>query len=470
MTAPKATTSVSAMSRVTTDRGKAPVQLVVPTVTQERVEPASEPQVTSPEQSNTSASNQEDEYVDPVQLVKNLIAAFDEGELTEVEIARKAPESYGHHVLVEVYATAQNIDALDTWMGTQAGIPTRYKSAESGSPHIYAYVKVSLLGTLSGRSDVDEVRVVEYWSERHTTPEGVTGQGGKPTPPRLPPTGDYPYPKLRGRIANAVVRYYMGDLTATEAAALNDYHRGESVAISILFMDESRMPEVTKWLVARKVPESTLDIHLGSIFGYVPISIIGELSRQPGILEITSARSSGYRSGGPEGAIPPPATATKPPKATENQSYRPAPARQNQQAPAPTPTPTPHPTITSQGVAVHGADDWHASHDGSGVKIGIIDTGFKEYKIIEAYVGELPAEADVTVRCYESGTNFVPTSDLDDCDDGDTHGTGVVETLYDMVDGATYYLSNAARLSNSTRAATRLKEDVKRSGPAFWPT
>lgn len=90
----------------------------------------------------------------------------------------------------------------------------------------------------------------------------------------------------------------------------------------------------------------------------------------------------------------------------------------------------------SPGVALHGATAWHeAGYDGSGVRVGVIDSGFAG---LGALVGsELPAT--IVARCYTTIGQF--TSNLADCaNGGETHGTAVAETIADMAPGSTIYI------------------------------
>ena len=93
----------------------------------------------------------------------------------------------------------------------------------------------------------------------------------------------------------------------------------------------------------------------------------------------------------------------------------------------------PRQAATSPAEA-HGAHAWHAAGlKGAGVKVGIIDVGFKG---ISTLLGtELPAT--VEARCYRTSTDS-PVS-LADCDNGD-HGTIVAEALSDIAPEATLYL------------------------------
>jgi len=108
--------------------------------------------------------------------------------------------------------------------------------------------------------------------------------------------------------------------------------------------------------------------------------------------------------------------------------------------------------ITSQGVAVHGAANWHAAgYTGEGVKVGIV--GHYGFEGISSLVGtELPS--NITARCYnDAGSAF--TSNLADCDHGGrnrTYTTRMVETIYDVAPHATLYIANASTTSSFSPA------------------
>jgi uncharacterized repeat protein (TIGR02543 family) len=90
----------------------------------------------------------------------------------------------------------------------------------------------------------------------------------------------------------------------------------------------------------------------------------------------------------------------------------------------------PLPAITSQGVPLINANDWQgASYNGSGVRIGVLDIGFKNFTLRQAE-GDLPT--DLT-------TWWAPSLG----GEGDNaHGTACAEIIYDIAPAATYYLAN----------------------------
>ena len=95
--------------------------------------------------------------------------------------------------------------------------------------------------------------------------------------------------------------------------------------------------------------------------------------------------------------------------------------------------------IPGDGPAVHGSIPWNlAGQTGERVKIGIIDVGFEG---ISALLGsEVPEE--VTVRCYIDDGVF--TANIEDCENGEGHGSATAETVIDIAPEATIYLANPA--------------------------
>ena len=91
----------------------------------------------------------------------------------------------------------------------------------------------------------------------------------------------------------------------------------------------------------------------------------------------------------------------------------------------------------SPAVALHGSNTWQAAGiTGSGIKVGIIDGGFS------GLAARLGTDLPVTVQahCYTSVGSF--TTDLAGCDNGETHGTAVAETVFDMAPGVELYIAS----------------------------
>ncbi|MCX8102926.1 MAG: S8 family serine peptidase [Candidatus Bipolaricaulota bacterium] len=86
----------------------------------------------------------------------------------------------------------------------------------------------------------------------------------------------------------------------------------------------------------------------------------------------------------------------------------------------------------SEGVRVIGANFWHeAGIKGQGVKVAIIDAGFRGYQRLLG--SELPPAERVIVRSFNRD---------EDIEADERHGTAVAEIVYDFAPEATFYLVN----------------------------
>ena len=117
----------------------------------------------------------------------------------------------------------------------------------------------------------------------------------------------------------------------------------------------------------------------------------------------------------------------------------------------------------NQGIAPHGADFWHdPGWKGSGVKVGILDSGFHGYSRADTN-GWVPTPD--AVRCFtRSDTNATEyVSTVSECETesiftsgfltfNDNHGTATTELTYDIAPEATYYLARIERGSQAVAA------------------
>ena len=97
--------------------------------------------------------------------------------------------------------------------------------------------------------------------------------------------------------------------------------------------------------------------------------------------------------------------------------------------------------VTSQGVAAHGADNWHAAgYTGEGVKIGVI--AHHGFKGLSSLMGT-EAPSNITARCYTASNTFTTT--IADCETGDRYyyTTRMIETIYDVAPHATLYIAHS---------------------------
>ncbi len=203
-------------------------------------------------------------------------------------------------------------------------------------------------------------------------------------------------------LSQLVERVEQGISNANDAAADAPISRGESVAVT--FYTQGDATVLADFLRANGGDPRNIDE--SSVEAYVPISLLVRASEYPGVVRVDT--------------IVPPQSADVAPFSLDSRA---APSKGN---------------VTSQGVALHGADAWHAAgYTGAGVKVGIIDGGFAGFSALMG--SELPA--NVIARCYTAIRVF--SSNRADCEVGNNnHGTVVAETLLDIAPDVTLYISN----------------------------
>ena len=219
-------------------------------------------------------------------------------------------------------------------------------------------------------------------------------QGDGPEDFSLPEKQELPYPNLGSHLNQLAASVEDGSLSAQQAAAESPIHSAGSVAVTIHL--SGNVDNVVDFLVInggdpRNVGEDYIE-------AYVPVTLLGQLSEQPGVIRVREI-------------IPP------------------EPAYGN---------------LTSQGVQTHLAEHWHdAGYRGQDIKVGIIDTGFEGFS---ALIGQELPSAPVAARCY---TDFgTPSQSLTDCEGGvgslspSVHGTAVAETVIDIAPEVSLYISN----------------------------
>ena len=209
---------------------------------------------------------------------------------------------------------------------------------------------------------------------------------GKLNPPQ--------YPNMDSHLNRIFERVQTGQFTAQTAAANAPIHREESVAVT-LYVTEGYAQDV--WERLEDSGADPRNIGIDYIEAYVPVSLLPEASLQEGVLSIRTI-------------IPP------------------QPAQG---------------TVVSEGVAAHGVPAWHATGlKGQGVRIGVIDVGFKGFAKLMG--SELPTTAQW--RCYTEVGVF--TSNPTDCipekvpESSKLHGTAVTEAIFDVAPEAEYYMAN----------------------------
>ena len=97
------------------------------------------------------------------------------------------------------------------------------------------------------------------------------------------------------------------------------------------------------------------------------------------------------------------------------------------------------PIPLNAGANAHGALRWHgATYRGAGVRIGVIDHGYRNYT---RHIGsELPSPSGV--RCYTADVNVQHTT-MAACETSSSHGHGttVTQMIYDVAPDAEYYIA-----------------------------
>ena len=310
--------------------------------------------------------------------LQEIVARFEAEGLSESEAAAQAHTYHGSSVLITVDLSA-NIDAVDAWMAGR-DVSSRHTNATHIPPNIHAFVKVSLLGALSQQEGIIQVKeTVPPWADLPSGQDpgggsgargasggtGAEGPSGDATGPRLPLwLKGHPYHNLKGELDYLVDSYERGELTEAEAAAQTEDNQGSAVSVIVeLINDPANTDAVIAWLKSKGVSAEYVAKHEAPhphyVGAYVPVSMMGALSRQPGVIRITPPRPPNLPS-------------------EKDSGSRPAP-QSDVQAQASMPTPTPLPTAVSQGVAAHRAPAWRTAaygYDGAGVKVGIIDASF----------------------------------------------------------------------------------------------
>ena len=209
--------------------------------------------------------------------------------------------------------------------------------------------------------------------------------------PTLPEKPELKYPNLGSNLDQLVASVEKGETSAKEAAEDAPVHQEASVAVTIYL--SGNVDDVVEFLEdnggsPRNVGEDYIE-------AYVPVSLLGPTSEQPGVIRVRE--------------IIPPESA--------------------------------YGNFTSQGVQAHLSAAWNqAGFSGQGIKVGVIDSDFAFNDFMGLMGTELPST--VQARCYTDVGRF--TSNVADCGNailGDNHGTVVAETVMDIAPEASLYIA-----------------------------
>ena len=205
----------------------------------------------------------------------------------------------------------------------------------------------------------------------------------------IPKKSEIKHPKASSAINSLIDRVESGEITAEEAAKEAPLHQGESVGVIILL--SGNVDGLVTFLEANGA--SNINAGEDYIEAYVPILLLGRTSEQPGVLRVDQIQLPGETQGTPQ--------------------------------------------VIGQGPGVHNSKAWNdAGYSGQGIKVGVIDRGFRGFEDIMG--SEVPAA--VEARCYTRLLEYTQT--LADCSDGGTHGTDVSESLMDIAPEAALYISD----------------------------
>ena len=178
-------------------------------------------------------------------------------------------------------------------------------------------------------------------------------------------------------------------------------HRKPSIAVTIYL--SGNVDNVVKFLEENGGSPRNVDEEY--IEAYVPISLLGRASEQPGVIRVRKI-------------IPPATTQLVPPQ----------PPQIAQQ-------------VAGHGPPVHGSSAWNqAGLSGQGIKAGVIDLPFGFNGFSHLMGTELPST--VQARCYTDVGRF--TSNLSNCGNalvGSNHGTLVAEAVIDIAPEVSLYIA-----------------------------
>ena len=224
---------------------------------------------------------------------------------------------------------------------------------------------------------------------------------GEDSQPTLPEKPELKYPNLGSNLDQLVANALKGKTSAKEAAEDAPARREASVAVTIYL--SGNLEEVVKFL--QENGSSPRNVDEDYIEAYVPVSLLGRVSEQPGVILVREI-------------IPPATTQLVPPQPPQ------IPQR-----------------VDGHGPPVHGSSAWNqAGFSGQGIKVGVIDLPFGFNGLSRLTGNELPST--VQARCYTSLGKF--TQSLAGCKNyilGNNHGTLVAEAVLDIAPEVSLYIA-----------------------------
>ena len=255
----------------------------------------------------------------------------------------------------------------------------------------------------------------------------VYGSDDDDSPSTLPEKHELKHPNLGSNLDQLVARVEKGKTSAKEAAEEDEtsakeaaeedetsareaapVYREASVMVTIYL--SGNVDDVVKFLEdnggsPRNVGEDYIEAH-------VPVSLLGRVSEQPGVIRVREI-------------TPPKATQLSPPE-----------------------PPQTAPKVDGHGPPVHGSSAWNqAGFSGKGVKVGVIDLPFGFNGFSRIMGTEFPST--VQARCYTDVGKF--TQFLASCENhilGNDHGTLVAEAVIDIAPEVSLYIATPRSLGD----------------------
>ena len=239
--------------------------------------------------------------------LQDIVRQYETNELSEAAAAALAPEHHATAVLSRV-ETSSEIEDVDTWM-EQENINPRYANSFYGpTPFIYAYVNVSLLGSLSEQAEVIEVlSVVSPFAgfEGLTIKEPARADGtarsstGPVLPGWLKGYSGRSNDKIRGWIATMADQYAAGTLDLAEWRDAKGYRgafRVNNVQVLIEVKQPANRASVITWLAGHDIKEVPFFATDTGIVTHVPVYLLTPLSE---LEEVNYVLQDGFTYGGP---------------------------------------------------------------------------------------------------------------------------------------------------------------------------
>ena len=216
------------------------------------------------------------------------------------------------------------------------------------------------------------------------------------------------YPKLGSTLSALVAEYTRGASGASKRSG-----RVESIPVWMQIDTQANVDVIVRFLTDNGVQSprahkgSADDAIKGLIEAYVPVSLLVRLSEQPGVLLI-------------EQVIPP--------KADSALS-----------------------ALTRTPAVAHEAIAWHsAGYDGTGVKVGVIDEGFENFRTTfgtrtvqaHCYITSMDTEVATMDTVVVTMDTVVATSEIANCETETNHGTKVTQSLLHIAPQVSLYIAN----------------------------